>query len=150
MRLRPSCLFLSGALVVSTPWADPTQDSNSDPAVIAELASRSSLSEPTLRVLLANCNANQQSENICAWRDQIAAQRAFRGAVTRKEQELSPCKADIEHRAAAWERRRDSSCARQAQKQYGRGSLRPTAQAICLTEQTKQLTARMQSIGACQ
>ena len=151
MRPRASWVLLCGALVVTGMRADASdsQDSGTDPAVLAQLARDSSLPESKLRVLLAHCNANQQSLNICVWRDDIVAERAFRDAVASKAQELSACRADLEHRTAGWERRRDRSCARQAQKQYGEGSLRPTAQAVCLEEQTKRLTARIQSIHAC-
>jgi hypothetical protein len=149
MRPRASWVVLGGVLMIAGARADFGQDTTTDPAVLAELATRSSLPEASLRGLLSNCNANQQSENLCAWRDQIVAQRAFRAAVAGKAQELSACKADIEHRAAGWERRRDRSCARQAQKQYAGGSLRPTAQAVCLTQQTRKLTARIETIHAC-
>jgi uncharacterized protein YecT (DUF1311 family) len=85
----------------------------------------------------------------CAWRDQIMAQRVFRHAVGMKARQLVACKAEIEKKAAQWERSRDRSCAKQAQQEHAGGSIRPMVQSLCSAAQTKELTSRIERIHEC-
>ncbi|MBK7662175.1 MAG: DUF1311 domain-containing protein [Sterolibacteriaceae bacterium] len=105
--------------------------------------------ESELKDFLADCNANQQSMYFCAWRDQIVAQRVFERLLADKMQSMPACKSALESRAADWARSRDRSCARSALKQWGDGSMRRTAQIICVTGETARMTKRIQRMRGC-
>ena len=118
-------------------------------AVLGELSQRSGLPDVELSNLLADCNANQQSMYFCAWRDQIAAARAFGRALADKQQKMPQCKTAIESKVANWTRSRDQSCDKSATKEWGEGSMKPTAQAICVTAETMRMTKRLERMNGC-
>jgi uncharacterized protein YecT (DUF1311 family) len=113
-------------------------------AVLDELSQRSGLPKADLNRLLADCNASQQNMNFCAWRDKIAADRAFRRVLDEKEQRMPKCKASLESRAASWIKFRDQSCDKATKKWEG-GSIRPLEQAVCLSSETQAMTKQLKS-----
>jgi len=119
-------------------------------AVLSELSQRSSLPEAELNKLLADCNANQQSMYFCAWRDQIAAVRTFEQALNDKQQKLSQCKTSLETKVASWMKSRDQSCEKSATQEWGEGSMKPTAQAICVTAETMRMTKKLENMAGCE
>ena len=118
-------------------------------AVLGELSQRSGLPDIELSNLLADCNANQQSMYFCAWRDQIAADRAFGRILADKQQKMPQCKTSIESKVASWTRSRDQSCDKSATKEWGGGSMKPTAQALCVTAETVRMTKRLERMNGC-
>ena len=146
-RLLAAMLLATTALAVN---ADQSP-SNAPGAVAAvdELARLSSLSKDELSVLLADCTANQQSMYFCAWRDQIAGELAAKQVLANKKQELPACGSTLDKKLASWMQSRDHVCAKSATKEWGEGSMRPTAQAICSAKETATITKRLARIRSC-
>ncbi|KWE77845.1 hypothetical protein WL78_03560 [Burkholderia ubonensis] len=108
-----------------------------------EISARSGLPASEVSALLADCDSNQTSMNFCAWRDQIVAERELQQVVDRQVSEHPERKAALEAKIAKWKKARDASCERSARKEWGEGSMRPAAQAICATASTKKMTKRL-------
>ncbi|KVW21478.1 hypothetical protein WK94_16775 [Burkholderia ubonensis] len=108
-----------------------------------EISARSGLPASEVSALLADCDSNQTSMNFCAWRDQIVAERELQQVVDKQISEHPDRKAALEARIAKWKRARDASCEKSARKEWGEGSMRPAAQAICATASTKKMTKRL-------
>lgn len=106
---------------------------------IVALSQRSGLPIKEITALLADCDANQTSMNFCAWRDQIMAEQELEHLIAQKSAGSDRCKLKIEHKINAWKKHRDSSCRRSAEKEWGSGSMLPTAIAICITAETKRM-----------
>ena len=119
-------------------------------AVLEDLSQRSGLPKAELSSLLADCNANQQSMHFCAWRDQIAADKAFGRALADKQQKMPQCKTSMEAKAASWVKSRDQTCEQSVTKEWGEGSMRSTAQAICVTAETVRRTKRLEHMNECE
>jgi uncharacterized protein YecT (DUF1311 family) len=141
-------LCIAAALVAPSVAAAPVKAPN-DHEIMGELSRRSGLPESNLESLLADCNASQQSIYFCAYRDFVAADMVFKRALAAKEQALPDCKSAIDNRAAQWEKSRDHRCEQDAIKEFGDGSMRPTAQALCATAETKRMTNRLGKISRC-
>lgn len=124
-----------GLLVAANAFAEPP------PA--DEIAARSGLPASQVQALLQDCDGNQTSMNVCAWRDQIVAERALQRAVDRHVGAHPDMKAAIESSIATWRKRRDASCDRSARKEWGEGSMLPAARAICATASTKAMTTKL-------
>jgi len=124
-------------------------DTQERAAVLDELSQRSGLRDVELSSLLANCSANQQSMYFCAWRDQISADRTFRQILADKLQKIPQCKTPVEYKVARWVRSRDQSCDKSATKEWGEGSMKPTAQALCVTAETVKMTKRLERMNGC-
>jgi len=124
-------------------------DNQERAAVLDELSQRSGLPDVELNGLLADCNANQQSMYFCAWRDQITADRALRRVLAGKQQKMPQCKTYIESKVASWARSRDQSCDKSATKEWGEGSMKPTAQVLCVTAETVRMTKRLERMNGC-
>lgn len=118
--------------------------------VLDELSQRSGLPVAEVGNLLADCHANQQSMHFCAWRDQIAADRIFGRALAEKLQKMPQCKTSMEAKMASWKKERDQSCEKSATQEWGEGSMKPTAQAICVTSETVRMTKQLEKINACE
>ncbi|WP_155033630.1 lysozyme inhibitor LprI family protein, partial [Burkholderia pseudomallei] len=56
-------------------------------------------------------------------------------------------KAALEAKVAKWKKARDASCEKSARKEWGDGSMRPAAQAICATAATKKMTKKLAAAG---
>jgi uncharacterized protein YecT (DUF1311 family) len=118
-------------------------------SVRGELSQRSGLPAAELNNLLANCDANQQSMYFCAWRDQIAAEQEFGRILAEKEEKSPQCKEVLARKAEAWLRSRNRSCEKSATQEWGTGSMKPTAQALCAAVATKKMTAQLESHNFC-
>ena len=105
--------------------------------------------EKDLRTILADCDLNQQATYFCAFRDFVVADLEFRRVVSSKQRQLPACKAGIGEEAANLERSRDSSCEKSAADEWGDGSMKPTAEAMCATAETRRMIARVRRIKAC-
>ncbi|KVO42348.1 hypothetical protein WJ85_30450 [Burkholderia ubonensis] len=127
--------FLLFLLASATAFAEQT------PA--DEISARSGLPASEVSALLANCESNQTSMNFCAWRDQIVAERELQQVVDQQVSEHPERKAALEAKIAKWKKARDASCEKSARKEWGEGSMRPAAQAICATASTKKMTKRL-------
>lgn len=108
-----------------------------------EISARSGLPASEVNALLADCDSNQTSMNFCAWRDQIVAERELQQVVDRQIAEHPERKAALEAKVAKWKKARDASCEKSARKEWGEGSMRPAAQAVCTTASTKQMTKKL-------
>ena len=118
--------------------------------VLDELSQRSGLPVAEVGNLLADCHANQQSMYFCAWRDQIAADRIFWRTLAEKLQKMPQCKTSMEAKIASWAKTRDRSCEKSAMQEWGEGSMKPTAQAICVTAETVRMTKRLGDVNVCE
>lgn len=125
------------------------ENADESAAVLSELSRRSALPESELTQLLANCGANQMSMNICAWRDEMVAERELKKVVAEKISRVPECGASIESKVAAWEHVRDSGCEKSATKDYDDGSIKPMAQAMCMKDETVKMTKRVKRIKKC-
>lgn len=130
-------------------WADNPVDIQETATVLLELSHRSGLPEDELNKLLANCDMDQQSMYFCAWRDQVIADRTLKRAMTNKEDKIPACKAAIESKIASWEQSRDKSCEKSAKKEWGNGSMKPTAQIKCVASETLKMVKRLGVMRGC-
>ena len=148
-------ILLTLILCVVTPSAIATEATHVDPltrkqsAVLAELSQRSGLSGAELTEILADCHVSQQSLYFCAWRDQIGSTLALQRVLLDKRLKFPTCKAFMASRVERWADSRDRSCARSAKKEFGSGSMTPTAQAICVTAETVRMTTRLERRNGC-
>ncbi|MBB5506332.1 uncharacterized protein YecT (DUF1311 family) [Paraburkholderia sp. JPY681] len=85
--------------------------------------------------------------NLCAWRDQIVAEQKLERVVEGKAAVSPTCKAAIEKRITAWKRRRDANCEKSASREWGGGSMLPTAVAMCKTAETERMSKAIQTAG---
>ncbi|MGS0892698.1 lysozyme inhibitor LprI family protein [Burkholderia stagnalis] len=108
-----------------------------------EISARSGLPASEVSALLSNCDGSQTSMNFCAWRDQLVAERELQQVVNKQVAEQPERREALEARIAKWKKARDSSCEQSARKEWGDGSMRPAAQAICATAATKKMTTRL-------
>jgi uncharacterized protein YecT (DUF1311 family) len=141
------CIACSSAFAATEPQSDSAVQGNA--TVVNELSERSKIPESELNTLLADCNASQQSMYFCGWRDRISADRALKQALADREQARPECKAALEAKVAKWEQRRDRSCDRSAKKQWGEGSMAPTAKLLCVTAETTRKTRLLERSKGC-
>lgn len=128
---------------------DPNTKARAAPEVVLELSQKSGLPEAELNSVLADCNANQQAMYFCAWRDQIAADHDFNRQLEEKKYVLKVCEDALEAYATKWKSSRNRSCMKSAQKEFDDGSMRPTAQAMCMAAETKRMTSHLKRINSC-
>lgn len=117
--------------------------------VLSALSERSKLPQEELRRLTADCAANQQSMYFCAYRDLVSAELALWRIVADKQRRFPACQAATEARVARWTLKRDSSCAQSAAREWGGGSMEPTARNTCLAYSTGRMARQMQRMNAC-
>jgi uncharacterized protein YecT (DUF1311 family) len=108
-----------------------------------EISARSGLPASEVAALLNDCDASQTSMNFCAWRDQIVAEHELQKVVDKQIEEHPEHKAALAEKIARWKKARDASCEKSARKEWGDGSMRPAAQAICATAATKRMTRKL-------
>lgn len=116
--------------------------------IVDEISQRSGMPASDVNALLADCKASQTAINICAWRDQIEAERKLQRAVATKGTMNVGCPQPMDAHLSAWKTQRDQACARSAKKQYGGGSMQQAAQTMCVTAAIKQMTGRINA-GKC-
>lgn len=131
--------------------ADPATNSGTEDsaAVQAELARQTGLPESELAELLKDCEANQTSMTFCARRDQVAAEMKLDRVISDKIKQQPECRTAIEQRLTKWRSGRDKGCERSAANEYGKGSMKPMAQAMCLKAETERMTARAKRTKGC-
>jgi uncharacterized protein YecT (DUF1311 family) len=142
-----SCLTALSAFAAERPQTDSNAQQAAD--VLVELSWRSGIREAELSRLLANCNANPQSLYLCAWRNQIATDRALGSVLADKALRRPECRATIENRIADWARLRDASCERRTREKWGDGPIAPTARLRCIEEETARMTSRLARARRC-
>ncbi|RDU95438.1 DUF1311 domain-containing protein [Trinickia dinghuensis] len=113
-----------------------------------EISSRSGLPASEVSALLADCDSSQTSMNFCAWRDQLVAERELQRIVEEREAEHPERKAALDSRIAKWTKARDASCKMSARTEWGSGSMRSAAQAICATAATKKKMKELSMMGS--
>ncbi|WP_233802321.1 lysozyme inhibitor LprI family protein [Paraburkholderia sp. HP33-1] len=136
MKYFVAALALVGTSVLATPAAP-----------VDEIANRSGLPASEVAAALSNCEANQTSMNLCAWRDQIVAEQRLERVVEGKIVSSETCKAALEKRLTEWKKRRDANCEKSASQQWGGGSMLPTAVAMCKTAETERMSKAIQASG---
>lgn len=117
--------------------------------VLAELSRRSGLPVGELSELLADCDTNQQSMYFCAWRDQIAAERSLAAVLQRKRARMPGCRSILGPEIERWEQARDRSCAASAEREWGSGSMKRTATAVCIAAETERMTRQLEQMDEC-
>ena len=128
----------------------PTDYTPAPGEVVMELSKRSGLPESDLKGLLSNCNANQKSMYFCANRDFVAVDLMLKHAVIKKEKAYPSCKSSLDAKISKWERKRGHGCKKSTKDYYGEDSLKPTAEAICVTDETKKMTKRIEAMRGCE
>ena len=128
-----ACWLACSALAQPRGPAPPSED-----AVMKELSRRTGLSRQDLQELTRDCNAHQQSMYFCAFRDFIAADLELQRAVSDKlAHESEQCRTVFDAKQTRWERARDRVCNQSARKEWGGGSMQPTAEVVCKTASTE-------------
>lgn len=110
-----------------------------------ELAKRSGMSPAEITMLLASCDANQTSMKFCAWRDELAAEHRLQRLIERKRAASPKCGAMLAQTVAAWQKKRDETCRRSAEQQWGGGTMLSAAVAMCATDRTKLMMQNLSS-----
>lgn len=105
-----------------------------------ELAERAGMQPSQVTALLSACDASQTSMKFCAWRDQLAAERALQRAIDDKRASSPQCAAVLDQKISAWRKRRDAACRETAKQEWGAGSMLSAATSMCATNRTKQMT----------
>lgn len=137
-------IFLSSIVLANEP--DITTPTLSE--INAELSSRTGLAESTLSELLSNCDANQQSVNICAQRDFVAADLFLITVEKEKLEQFPECAAIIKKRIDRFEKNR-SKCSTSSNKTYGDASMQALAQTQCFTMETKKMSQQLTCFQVC-
>lgn len=117
--------------------------------VLTELSQRSGLPIDNLQDLLADCDADQQSMYFCAYSDQVVADLKLQHILSLKQQQLPHCQTELLDQVENWENKRDSSCAQSAAKEWGDGSMKPTAKLVCSTAETNHFEKQLENMTSC-
>jgi uncharacterized protein YecT (DUF1311 family) len=117
--------------------------------ILAELSQRSGLSIDNLQNLLADCDADQQSMYFCAYSDEVVADLKLQHTLSLKQQQLPHCQTKLLDQVESWENKRDSSCAQSAAKEWGDGSMKPTAELVCSTAETNRFEKQLEKMANC-
>ena len=141
------CAVIASASATEIDQANPV--SQEQTTVLVELSRKSGLPSGELSKILSDCNGNQQNMYFCAWRDQIDATLEFDRVLANKYQKFSTCKAFMGLKVDKWAQSRDISCAKSATNEFGQGSMKPTAQAMCVTAETVKMTKRLERLKSC-
>ena len=79
----------------------------------------------------------------------MAAYLKLRQSVRSKVEQLPSCRAGIESRVARLEKERDRACKLSAQKEWGGGSMEPTAEATCAAVETRRMGKTILALKTC-
>ncbi len=132
--------------------AQPPERSVETPSaqeVLSALSRRSQLPEDELRHLTADCAADQQRMYFCAYRDVVAAELTLDRAVADKARGRPGCKGAIDAKVERWKAARDRACTKSAAREWGGGSMEPTARNTCLAERTGRMVRQVQRLNRC-
>ena len=133
----------------ATEITQPNPASQERTTVLVELSNKSGLPSGDLSKILSDCSGSQQNMYFCAWRDQIGASLELDRVLANKHQQFPKCKAFMSSKVEKWARSRDISCAKSATNEFGQGSMKPTAQAMCVTAETVKMTKRLERLKGC-
>lgn len=117
--------------------------------ILTELSQRSGLPIDNLQDLLADCDADQQSMYFCTYSDQVVADLKLQHTLSLKQQQLPHCQTELLDQVESWENKRDQSCAQSAAKEWGDGSMKPTAELICSVSATNHFNEQLKRIDSC-
>jgi hypothetical protein len=117
--------------------------------VLSELSRRSAMNESDLSAVLSNCQASSQSRYLCAFRDYVAIDLAFKQLVETKLHELPACTVLIKSHVEYLERMRDESCMTVANEPYSEASMALTAETKCAAHATAALIPQLQRLTHC-
>lgn len=137
-----SLLWGLAGLAVAGGMPTPSVQSTSV-SVLEELVKRSGIPKDEMKSVLENCDATQLSMNFCSLRDQIVADAKLRQLIVDKKLRVPNCSDAIDAKVAAWQKNRDANCAKTAAKEFGSGSMEPTARLICSTASTRDFTSKL-------
>ncbi|WP_233831105.1 lysozyme inhibitor LprI family protein [Paraburkholderia sp. ZP32-5] len=107
---------------------------------VDEIAHRSGLPASEVSAALADCDATQTNMNFCAWRDQIVAEQKLDDVVDATAGSSTACKTALQNKVIAWKKQRDARCLKSASREWGGGSMLPTAVAMCRTAATERMS----------
>jgi uncharacterized protein YecT (DUF1311 family) len=151
MRNNLLVIFCSLLMVSMSCFGDtPQKKQETTDSVINTLSQRSGLPTVDLQTMLSNCEANQQNMYFCAWRDLIQSDKLFFEKLKLKQQQMPKCKALGESKAVAWQKSRARTCEKQATQDYGNGSMKPTAQLICMNSEAERMVKKLDGMKDCQ
>jgi uncharacterized protein YecT (DUF1311 family) len=85
----------------------------------------------------------------CAYRDLVSAELTLQRIVTEKERQFPVCQAGTDAKVRRWKLKRDNTCAQSAAREWGGGSMEPTARNICLAYSTERMAEQMRRMNAC-
>ncbi|MEJ1978022.1 MAG: lysozyme inhibitor LprI family protein [Acetobacteraceae bacterium] len=117
---------------------------------IAEIARRSGLPEQEVAHRLLDCSANQQSMYFCAWRDLVVAEDKLKQRVSPVSQQSKDCADKTSAQLAAWFKKRDAICQRDAARAVGGGSDEPRQRVACEASMTDDYAQHFDEIAGCQ
>lgn len=117
--------------------------------ILTELSQRSGLPIDNLQDLLADCDADQQSMYFCAYSDQVVADLKLQHTLSLKQQQLPQCQTKLLDQVESWENKRDQSCAQSAAKEWGDGSMKPTAELVCSVAETNRFNKQLEKENDC-
>lgn len=121
----------------------------SEPA-LKVLVKKSGLSQAELKPLLSQCNTSQQNLYFCTWYNQISSDQKIKQIIIKLNRTMPQCRNTIKTLIADWEHARDSSCKKSAFEEWGAGSMRPIAQAICTSTESDRMIKRLSTINNCE
>jgi lysozyme inhibitor LprI len=117
--------------------------------VLAEMSSRSAVTEAELSQWLMKCDADQQAMYFCAFRDFITIDIQLNRTAAEQIRRHPECRNEIERELRDLKQQRDSACAKSAEEDYGTGSMAQTARTICASSSTKPLIAKLAAMDQC-
>ena len=139
--------FLVAILASGDCNAAPSSTSMREAAL--QVARRSGLSQDELRIMFADCSANQQTITFCAWRDQVAAEIDLQKTLSRVKAQSPVCGNRLARKASLWKRRRDSLCNDDAAKEFGGGSNEAAARSQCAASMTLDYAQQIRKHPSC-
>lgn len=142
--------WICGAWILASSliaWADVQTQSVADAEVLATLASRSGLPIDNLKMLLANCDASQQSMYFCAYRDLVREELSLDQVIAVSKD--AACKNNLQQDKLAWTSSRDVACKESAAEEFGGGSMGPTAQLTCMAAETQRVRGELEAKPRC-
>ena len=141
-------VFLPAMLVAgSVLAAEPADLSPTDPA--AELAKQSGLPLEEISRLLKDCDADQQSMNFCAWRDQTQAEDMIRLSVAHLQTKLPSYHDCISAKAAQTVQHIKRKCTTDAHRDYAGGSVETYQRTQCIASSEAAYARSLERMTSC-
>ena len=140
MRAWVTAILMSMLLSANTTFA--SENVRAAESITEELARKSGMSVAQIDHLLTDCAGAQISLNVCAWRDQIFAERSLWKTIERLRARHPSRRTMITARIKAWQASSRRDCDRSA-REYQGGSLEPMAKHTCLTANAQDFERRL-------